>query len=224
MQQLPPIDEFQRYCTLPVSARHLHQVPAIRPFCRNDKPPGIFMAIKNPQRRQGICLKVQGMNDMSTPQRKNEHTVHPRMAVSSRSSASQRTLGRFSAPQDSAGTIQNAQQRPEKHLMDTTRVDGRNHAHDIPTLQEGLQRYVVPRLRTVRFCKVMNCTKQSQQGGLCKKHGGGKRCTYAGCDKSSQSGGFCRRHGGGETCSAKGCTTGTQVGGLCHRVSLEKCL
>ena len=76
------------------------------------------------------------------------------------------------------------------------------------------------RRRSARiFCKHIHCESQAQSGGLCKTHGGGRRCTYDGCGKSSQSMGRCRKHGGGKLCSFEGCTRGPQRGGLCHIVS-----
>ena len=74
-------------------------------------------------------------------------------------------------------------------------------------------------LTGIRYCKAMDCPKQSQRGGFCKTHGGGRRCTHDGCGKSSQSKGLCRRHGGGKLCSFEGCTSGPQRGGRCHIVS-----
>ena len=67
-----------------------------------------------------------------------------------------------------------------------------------------------------KLCKELNCPRQAQGGGLCKKHGGGIRCDIAGCKKSSQSKGLCRKHGGGKSCSLEGCTRGPQRKGLCH--------
>ena len=68
-------------------------------------------------------------------------------------------------------------------------------------------------------CLSLHCKNKGVTNGLCKTHGGGKRCTYFGCKKSSQSMGLCRKHGGGKLCTFEGCTSGTQRGGRCHLVS-----
>ena len=45
------------------------------------------------------------------------------------------------------------------------------------------------------YCQVEGCTKLSQGGRKCTKHGGGLRCNVDGCTKSSQRGGKCRADG-----------------------------
>ena len=60
------------------------------------------------------------------------------------------------------------------------------------------------------------CQKRAQSGGLCKKHGGGRRCLNPSCRKSSQGGGYCRTHGGGKRCKVPNCTKGQQRLGLCY--------
>jgi hypothetical protein len=54
-----------------------------------------------------------------------------------------------------------------------------------------------------------NCKNRVQSRGLCKGHGGGKRCKFSqGCDKTAQGAtDFCKAHGGGKRCAhAHGCT------------------
>jgi hypothetical protein len=49
--------------------------------------------------------------------------------------------------------------------------------------------------------------------GLCKLHGGGKRCSEVGCDKSAQGATTkCITHGGGKRCTEVGCTKGAEGG------------
>ena len=46
------------------------------------------------------------------------------------------------------------------------------------------------------------------QVGLCRTHGGGKRCQYTQCGKSAQgNSGYCVGHGGGKRCQIEGCTS-----------------
>ncbi|CAH0479882.1 unnamed protein product [Peronospora belbahrii] len=55
-------------------------------------------------------------------------------------------------------------------------------------------------------CQVVNCDKISVSRGLCRGHGGGRRCQHMGCCKGAQSrSDFCWAHGGGQRCQVKGC-------------------
>lgn len=55
-------------------------------------------------------------------------------------------------------------------------------------------------------CMFPNCTKISVSRGLCRGHGGGRRCHVPGCAKSAQSrSNFCWAHGGGQRCEADQC-------------------
>ncbi|KAF4132896.1 hypothetical protein GN958_ATG17940 [Phytophthora infestans] len=55
-------------------------------------------------------------------------------------------------------------------------------------------------------CHVMGCDKISVSRGLCRGHGGGRRCQHAECNKGAQSrSDFCWAHGGGQRCEVKGC-------------------
>uniref|UniRef100_H3HAY0 USP domain-containing protein n=1 Tax=Phytophthora ramorum TaxID=164328 RepID=H3HAY0_PHYRM len=62
---------------------------------------------------------------------------------------------------------------------------------------------------------IPGCTKGARSRGLCKRHGGGKRCTYSECTRSDQGGGFCIAHGGGKRCATEGCKNSAQSRGLC---------
>ena len=70
-------------------------------------------------------------------------------------------------------------------------------------------------------CMSLHCRNKGVSNGLCKKHGGGRRCDIAECKKSSQSKGLCRAHGGGKLCSVDGCFRRPQHGGLCHMVRTD---
>lgn len=56
-------------------------------------------------------------------------------------------------------------------------------------------------------CLFPDCTKMSVSKGLCRGHGGGRRCHFVGgCTKSAQSRSmFCWAHGGGQRCDVEGC-------------------
>uniref|UniRef100_M4BCD9 WRKY19-like zinc finger domain-containing protein n=1 Tax=Hyaloperonospora arabidopsidis (strain Emoy2) TaxID=559515 RepID=M4BCD9_HYAAE len=67
-----------------------------------------------------------------------------------------------------------------------------------------------------RRCKVDGCMKSAQTGHLCIAHGGGKPCSVEGCPKTAQSRGLCKQHGGGVRCKFEGCTKSCQSGGFCR--------
>ncbi|CAK4079032.1 unnamed protein product [Aphanomyces euteiches] len=67
-----------------------------------------------------------------------------------------------------------------------------------------------------RRCKVDGCMKSAQTGHLCIAHGGGKPCRMEGCPKTAQSRGLCKQHGGGVRCKFEGCTKSCQSGGYCR--------
>lgn len=55
-------------------------------------------------------------------------------------------------------------------------------------------------------CMYPDCTKISVSRGLCRGHGGGRRCHFLGCSKSAQSrSNFCWAHGGGQRCEVQNC-------------------
>ncbi|ETP27407.1 hypothetical protein F441_00081 [Phytophthora nicotianae CJ01A1] len=56
-------------------------------------------------------------------------------------------------------------------------------------------------------CLFPDCTKMSVSKGLCRGHGGGRRCHFTGgCTKSAQSRSmFCWAHGGGQRCDVDAC-------------------
>jgi hypothetical protein len=64
-----------------------------------------------------------------------------------------------------------------------------------------------------KVCMVGDCTSVVRSKGLCRAHGGGKRCQYqGGCGKSAQGAtSFCRSHGGGKRCQyPDGCGKGAE--------------
>ncbi|GLE03997.1 hypothetical protein PINS_up012908 [Pythium insidiosum] len=55
-------------------------------------------------------------------------------------------------------------------------------------------------------CQVADCDKISVSRGLCRGHGGGRRCQHEGCTKGAQSrSDFCWAHGGGQRCEVPNC-------------------
>ncbi|ETV84509.1 hypothetical protein H257_03695 [Aphanomyces astaci] len=66
-------------------------------------------------------------------------------------------------------------------------------------------------------CTYPECTKGARSKGLCKRHGGGKRCSVFDCPRSDQGGGLCIKHGGGRRCGVEGCKNSSQSRGLCKR-------
>lgn len=58
-------------------------------------------------------------------------------------------------------------------------------------------------------CMMENCTSARRAGGApyCKRHGGGRRCTFGDCNRPAASGtpALCGQHGGGKRCQYDGC-------------------
>ena len=42
------------------------------------------------------------------------------------------------------------------------------------------------RLKYATRCMIANCVKGARSRGICKRHGGGKRCMYPNCTRSGQ--------------------------------------
>jgi hypothetical protein len=70
---------------------------------------------------------------------------------------------------------------------------------------------------------VLGCGNISVSRGLCRGHGGGRRCHYIGCSKSAQSRSvFCWAHGGGHRCEVENCMRSCKSKHFCaDHVSLE---
>lgn len=65
-------------------------------------------------------------------------------------------------------------------------------------------------------CSVDECGKIAVSKGLCRGHGGGRRCQSAGCNKCAQSRSpFCWAHGGGKRCEAPGCRRSRKTKRFC---------
>ncbi|KAF0698199.1 Aste57867_11184 [Aphanomyces stellatus] len=64
-------------------------------------------------------------------------------------------------------------------------------------------------------CTIPGCTSHIRTHGLCKRHGGGKRCQVEGCNTCCVGGLFCIAHGGGKLCTMPGCAKAIQSRGLC---------
>ncbi|KAJ0401137.1 hypothetical protein ATCC90586_000237 [Pythium insidiosum] len=72
-------------------------------------------------------------------------------------------------------------------------------------------------------CKLADCTKISVSRGLCRGHGGGRRCQAPGCTKSAQSrSDRCWAHGGGQRCEVEQCMRSRKSKRFCAaHMSLE---
>ncbi|KAH9099470.1 hypothetical protein Ae201684P_018485 [Aphanomyces euteiches] len=64
-------------------------------------------------------------------------------------------------------------------------------------------------------CRFFGCSSYARNGGLCTRHGGGRKCVMENCKTPSQTGGLCRIHGGGSRCRTEGCTKFARIRGLC---------
>ena len=73
----------------------------------------------------------------------------------------------------------------------------------------------------VKLCKVENCTKLVQKGGVCIGHGARlKRCSSEGCPNRAVKGGVCKRHGAvvvRKKCIVEDCTSLAVKGGVCFK-------
>ena len=69
------------------------------------------------------------------------------------------------------------------------------------------------------YCSREGCANKAYKGGLCQRHGEGRKlCSWEGCTNQSQRGGLCRRHGAKlKRCSSEGCTNKAVKGGVCVR-------
>lgn len=65
-------------------------------------------------------------------------------------------------------------------------------------------------------CSVDQCGKIAVSKGLCRGHGGGRRCQFPNCTKCAQSRSpFCWAHGGGKRCEAPGCRRSRKTKRFC---------
>lgn len=65
-------------------------------------------------------------------------------------------------------------------------------------------------------CSFEGCKKIAVSKGLCRGHGGGRRCQHAGCTKCAQSRSpFCWAHGGGKRCEAPNCRRSRKTKRFC---------
>lgn len=90
-----------------------------------------------------------------------------------------------------------ANQRTGQHLPDTAQQSATH---------TWCRRSSSGRSRSTKHCKVIGCGNISVSRGLCRRHGGGRRCHYVGCSKSAQSRSvFCWAHGDGHRCEVESC-------------------
>ncbi|OWZ21860.1 hypothetical protein PHMEG_0003512, partial [Phytophthora megakarya] len=80
------------------------------------------------------------------------------------------------------------------------------------------------RTRSTKHCKMLGCGNISVSRGLCRGHGGGRRCHHIGCTKSAQSRSvFCWSHGGGRRCEVESCKRSRKSKRFCaDHVHLEQ--
>ncbi|ETM03752.1 hypothetical protein L917_00068 [Phytophthora nicotianae] len=65
-------------------------------------------------------------------------------------------------------------------------------------------------------CSFEGCKKIAVSKGLCRGHGGGRRCQHTGCTKCAQSRSpFCWAHGGGKRCEAPNCRRSRKTKRFC---------
>uniref|UniRef100_K3WJL5 WRKY19-like zinc finger domain-containing protein n=1 Tax=Globisporangium ultimum (strain ATCC 200006 / CBS 805.95 / DAOM BR144) TaxID=431595 RepID=K3WJL5_GLOUD len=65
-------------------------------------------------------------------------------------------------------------------------------------------------------CSVDDCGKIAVSKGLCRGHGGGRRCQFTGCTKCAQSRSpYCWAHGGGKRCEAPNCRRSRKTKHFC---------
>ena len=69
--------------------------------------------------------------------------------------------------------------------------------------------------RLAKQCSAQFCQNRVRSRGLCKTHGGGKRCISPGCTTCSVGGVYCIRHGGGKKCGVRDCQNVVQSRGMC---------
>ncbi|KAL8001479.1 hypothetical protein Plhal703r1_c18g0081831 [Plasmopara halstedii] len=79
------------------------------------------------------------------------------------------------------------------------------HARE-PNMAFKRRRCTISGSSNCKRCRIVNCGKISVSRGLCRGHGGGRRCQHADCTKGAQSRSeFCWAHGGGQRCEVKCC-------------------
>ena len=66
------------------------------------------------------------------------------------------------------------------------------------------------------LCMVFKCNKVSRARGLCRTHGGGRKCKVEGCEKRDQKRGLCAKHGGVDRCNVQDCTNVARVAQRCN--------
>ena len=65
-------------------------------------------------------------------------------------------------------------------------------------------------------CSISGCARIKVSKGLCRAHGGGKRCIAKGCTKGAQGvSSYCWGHGGGSRCLVQDCKRSRKKRGLC---------
>ena len=72
-----------------------------------------------------------------------------------------------------------------------------------------------------KCCQKDECISFAMVGGLCSKHGGGRRCKENNCSFGVTHGGFCSTHG--PRCLEEGCLSAGCRNGLCKKHGGPRC-
>jgi hypothetical protein len=112
--------------------------------------------------------------------------------------------------------------------VDAGKVSKSSHQKGEPMVSnQGEIKAKKVRVKVRKECEREGCTTGAQSRGLCKKHGGGPRCTEPDCEKAAQKGGKCSGHGGYALtrmpCQIEGCCKIAQKGVYCREHAEDFC-
>ena len=101
--------------------------------------------------------------------------------------------------------------------VDAGKVSKSSHQYGEPMVGDQAE-IKVKKVRVRKECEREGCTTPAKSRGLCRKHGGGKRCTEPDCDKAAGRGGKCSGHGAyfmrRMPCQIEGCRKIAKKGGV----------
>ncbi|GMF19598.1 unnamed protein product [Phytophthora lilii] len=137
------------------------------------------------------------------------------------------TNSRREGPSSSLSALFSSLQPPSEKSMVSVRHNDHScpqTSNEVPSARVRRHRSGHGRTRITKHCKVIGCGNISVSRGLCRGHGGGRRCHYLGCSKSAQSRSvFCWAHGGGHRCEVESCMRRRKSKHFCaDHVGLEK--
>ena len=110
--------------------------------------------------------------------------------------------------------------------VDAGKVSKSSHQYGEPmVVNQG--EIKVKRKQYTKECEREGCTTLARSRGLCKKHGGGKRCSEPDCDKAAVKGEWCSGHGGNALtrmpCQIEGCCKIAKKGVYCQEHAGDFC-